>query len=83
MIERTEIHRDVAAYVERLVGRAVDPAEAIISSGLLESISAVQLVVFIESHFGLGVNDDELKLASFDSVEAITTLVATKLDGAQ
>ncbi|WP_185928134.1 phosphopantetheine-binding protein [Mesorhizobium sp. M6A.T.Ce.TU.016.01.1.1] len=68
----------ITAYVCRLAGRQVEPHEAIISSQLLESIAAVQLIDFIERSFAVVVDDEDLVLANFDSVDAIVALVRAK-----
>ena len=68
----------ITAYVRRLAGRPVEPHEAIISSQLLDSIAAVQLIDFIERSFAVVVDDEDLVLANFDSVDAIVALVRTK-----
>ena len=64
--------------MRRLAGRQVEPHEAIISSQLLDSIAAVQLIDFIERSFAVFVDDEDLVLANFDSVDAIVALVRTK-----
>ena len=70
----------VSTYVQKLAGRPVAVDEAIISSHLLESIAAVQLVEFIERHFGVLIDDEDVVLANFDSVQAIVALVQAKAD---
>jgi methoxymalonate biosynthesis acyl carrier protein len=74
MHELVDVDGRVAAYVRDLVGRAVAPDEPIISSQLLESIAAVQLVDFVESELGVTVADEDLVLENFDSVDAIVAL---------
>lgn len=74
MHELVDVDGRVAAYVRDLVGRAVAPDEPIISSQLLESIAAVQLVDFVESELGVTVADEDLVLDNFDSVDAIVAL---------
>jgi len=68
----------IAVYVHRLAGRPVEPHEAILSSQLLESIAAVQLIDYIERSFAVVIDDDDLVLANFDSVDAIAALVRAK-----
>jgi methoxymalonate biosynthesis acyl carrier protein len=74
MHELVDVDGRVAAYVRDLVGRAVAPDEPIISSQLLESIAAVQLVDFVEGELGVTVEDEDLVLENFDSVRAIVAL---------
>ncbi len=47
--------------------------------GFVSSMFAVQLVTFIENHFGLKVNSDDLELANFQSISALTAFVNRKL----
>ena len=68
----------IAAYVQRLAGRSVEPDEKLISSQLLESIAAVQLIDFVERTFAVVIDDEDLVLANFDSVDAIVALVRAK-----
>jgi methoxymalonate biosynthesis acyl carrier protein len=76
--ETHDVQVRVGDYVHRLAGRPVAADEAIISSGLLESIAAVQLIHFVENELGVTVEDDDISLANFDSVQAITALVRAK-----
>ena len=69
----------VSDYMDSLAGRHVEVDEPVISSRLLESIAAVQLIDFVESVFGVAVEDDDLVLANFDSVAAVAALVRSKL----
>ena len=66
-------------YVDSLAGRRVEVDEPIISSRLLESIAAVQLIDFVESRFGVTVDDEDLVLSNFDSTAAVIALVTLKL----
>jgi methoxymalonate biosynthesis acyl carrier protein len=71
-------HR-IATYVAMLAGRPVGDGEPLISSQLLESIAAVQLLEYIEQSYDVVIDDDELILANFDSVDALVALVRTKV----
>ena len=72
----TDIGSMVAEYVQRLVGRPVGLDEPIISSQLLDSISIVQLIAFVENSLTVSIDDEDLVLANFDSVRAIVALLA-------
>lgn len=50
----------------------------IISSGLLDSLSIVKLLVFVEDTFDVSF-DDSLELENFKSVNSISKLVEKKL----
>jgi len=72
---RSSIESAVLVHVAELVGREVAPSEPIISSGLVESITAVLLIAFLEEQFGIEVPDEEIVFENFDSVDAIVALV--------
>lgn len=71
----------ITAYVDGLAGRRVERQEPLISSQVLESIAAVQLIDFLERSFALVIDDVDLVLANFDSVDAILALVRSKTGG--
>ncbi|WP_020123037.1 hypothetical protein [Streptomyces canus] len=73
-----DVQNKVVGFVSKLVGRRVEADEALISSGLLESLAAVQLIHFVENELGVAVEDGEIDLANFDSAQAITALVRSK-----
>ncbi len=54
----------------------------IFDDGIVNSIFAVELVVFIEKQFNMTVENDDLDLANFVSIDAIATFVARKTGAA-
>jgi len=46
--------------------------------GFVNSLFAMQLVNFVETTFGITVEDDELELDNFRTIEAMTALVGRK-----
>ena len=49
--------------------------EALISSGLIDSFSLVDLALFVEDTFGVRIDDSELTSDVFDTLSELTTLV--------
>lgn len=47
-------------------------------SGLVNSLFAMQLVMFVEGDFGLTVDNEDLDIDNFRSVDAIAALVVRK-----
>ncbi|EGL15173.1 MULTISPECIES: acyl carrier protein [Paenibacillus] len=47
----------------------------------LDSVTAVNLIVSLESQFGITFNDDELIVENFSTVRKITEHVTDKLEG--
>lgn len=65
----------IAANVLKQPGRAVAPDEKIISSGMIDSFSAVDLALFVEERFRVRIADTELDGKTFDTVEALAALI--------
>jgi acyl carrier protein len=60
--------RDV---VTEIVGRRVQDSEPIVSSGLVDSLSVLQLIVQLESKLNVAIPPANLQPDDFDSVDLI------------
>ena len=54
----------------------------IFEDGIVNSIFAVELVIFVEKQFNITVENDDLDMANFASIDAIATFVARKTGAA-
>jgi len=54
----------------------LNDADDIFASGFVNSLFAMQLVMFVEKEFNLTVEDDDLNIDNFRSVDAIAALVS-------
>lgn len=52
---------------------------ALIDEGAIDSLGIFQMVSFIESQFGVPVDDEELVLENFGTLRSISALVTAKL----
>lgn len=48
------------------------------ASGLVNSLFAMELVLFVEEDFGIAVENDDLDLANFCSIDAISRFIERK-----
>jgi len=71
---RAQLREFLSGY---LAGPVSDDTD-IFASGLVNSLFAVQLVVFVEERFAVAVQTRDLRLAHFRSIGAITAFVAGK-----
>jgi acyl carrier protein len=55
--------------------RALADDEALISSGLIDSFSLVDLALFVEDTFGVRIEDSELTSDVFDTLSELASLV--------
>ena len=78
-----EIENDVRDYILREFLPGEDPSELtaatpLISGGILDSISTLKLVTFLEDQFGITVDAHEAGVDHLDSIASIARLVARK-----
>ena len=58
--------------------RFIRSDEALISSGLIDSFSLVDLGLFIEDNFGVHIDDTELNAETFDSLDQLANLIQSR-----
>jgi acyl carrier protein len=51
---------------------------SLVSAGILDSVSVLKLLVFIEERFSVKVADEELTPGNFETIERITAFINTK-----
>ena len=50
----------------------------LVSSGIVDSAGVVQLVLFAENRFGVVIDDAEVKLENFDTLDTLADLIQRK-----
>ncbi len=77
-----EIINKLAAYITSDIlkqpKRVIRPDEKIISSGLIDSFSLVDLGMYIEDNFGVRIDDTELNANTFDTLEQLAKLIQSR-----
>jgi acyl carrier protein len=58
--------------------RPLKDTDALLESGILDSLGVLDVVGFIEQAFSVGVADDELVPENFQTIECIATFIANK-----
>jgi acyl carrier protein len=53
------------------------------NGGVIDSLSMWPLIVFVESHFGIEIEDTDLMQENFETLRALTKLIETKHSGLQ
>lgn len=72
---KTSIRSFLLQYIRK---RDLENDEDIFASGFVDSLFAMQLVLFVESEFSIKVEREDLKLDNFRSVNALAQLVGRK-----
>jgi acyl carrier protein len=71
----------VAGKILKQAGRVIPPDAALISSGLIDSFSLVDLALFVEETYGVHLDDTELNSESFDSIRQLAALIESRKRG--
>lgn len=59
--------------------RTIEADEKLISSGLVDSFSLVDLALFVENEFGVRIDDTELNAETFDSLTELAEMIKQRL----
>lgn len=65
----------ISSQILRQPNRQLSSQEPLISSGLIDSFSLVDMALFIEDTFGVQIDDTELNADTFDSIDQLATLI--------
>ena len=80
---------DIGLAVRRFIGEnflfrddgdAITPDASLLDAGIIDSTGVLELVCFLESTFGIEIQDDEMLPENLDSIRAITHYVSRKLE---
>jgi acyl carrier protein len=79
-------HDDIAREVEHFVkrnylldeGEAIDHAQSLIGSGIIDSTGILELITFLEERYGVRFEDRELTAENFESISRIAAFLVEK-----
>jgi acyl carrier protein len=78
----TEITTPIAKFIAEKIlkqpNKEIKPDEALISSGLIDSFSLMDLALFVEDTFGVKIEDTELNADTFDSLNQLADLISSR-----
>jgi len=78
-----EIIAQLAAFIALEIihqpDQVIEPDEALISSGLIDSLSLVDLSLFIEDTFDVQIDDTELNAQSFDTLDQLSSMIVERV----
>jgi acyl carrier protein len=58
--------------------RILDPDDALLSTGLIDSFHLVDLALFVEDHFGVHIDDSELNASTFDTLNQLVAFIQSR-----
>ncbi len=74
----TPIAKFIAEKILKQPNKVISPDEALISSGLIDSFSLMDLALFIEDTFGVRIEDTELNADTFDNLNQLAALITSR-----
>jgi len=83
--EKAEIIEKMRTYLQdgilQIPNREIKPDEPLISSGLIDSFSLVDVALFVEDTFDVHIDDTELNAETFDTLNELAEIVIMRQDG--
>ena len=73
-----KLSAQIAANILKQPGRVFKPDQPLLSSGLVDSFSLVDLALFVEDTFGVHIDDAELNSDTFDTLEQLAALIESR-----
>jgi len=81
-MDGNEMRDILASYLAKDVmkqpNRVIQPDEALLTSGLIDSFHLVDLALFVEDNFGVHIDDSELNASTFDNLSGLIALIQSR-----
>jgi len=74
----TKLSTFLATDILKQPNRVIAPDEALISSGLIDSFSLMDVALFVEDNFGVRIEDTELNADTFDNLSQLASLIESR-----
>lgn len=76
---RNLLSKYIAEEILKQPQKVIATDKEIISSGMIDSFSLVDLALFVENQFGVQIDDTELNRESFDTIEELARLIEKRM----
>jgi acyl carrier protein len=73
-----QLSQQIAEKILKQPNRVIQPDEPLLSSGLIDSFSLVDLALLVEDTFGVRIDDFELTASTFDSITQLADLIQAR-----
>ena len=68
----------IATKILKQPNRAITVDESLISSGLIDSFSLMDVALYVEDTFGVRIEDTELNADTFDNLTQLAALIESR-----
>jgi len=73
------LQEKIAADILDLPERKIEFGEPLISSGVIDSFSLVDLAMLVEDEFGVIIEDTELNTDNFDDINSLANIILARM----
>ncbi len=73
-----QLEKFIAVKILKQPNRKIGADEALISGGIVDSFSLMDLALFVEDTFGVRIEDTELNAQTFDSLNQLAALIESR-----
>lgn len=73
-----KLAKRIAEDILKQPNKEISAGETLISSGLIDSFSLVDLSLMVEDDFGVQIDDTELNADTFDTLEQLADLIKSR-----
>ena len=73
-----QLSKFIATTILKQPNRSIGDSESLISTGLIDSFSLMDLALFVEDTFGVRIEDTELNAETFDNLTQLTSLIESR-----
>ena len=75
---QTNLEKFIASQILKQPNRTISADEPLISSGLIDSFSLMDLAIYVEDTFGVRIEDTELNANTFDNLNQLAALIESR-----
>ena len=74
----SNLEKYIAEQILKQPNRKILAEEPLISSGLIDSFSLMDLALFVEDSYGVRIEDTELNASTFDNLNQLAALIDSR-----
>jgi acyl carrier protein len=74
----SDLEKFIATQILKQPNRKISAGEPLISSGLIDSFSLMDIALFVEDTFGVRMEDTELNADTFDNLTQLAALITSR-----
>ena len=74
----TALAEYIASEILSQPSRIIEETEKLISSGLIDSLSLVDISIFVEDQYQVAIDDTELNADTFDTLEELEKIIISR-----